>query len=80
MANTSNVIQFIVKGGKAAARKIKMQADAMRGYVKQLKIFDKEGLVHNLRAYVLLEVACHHDTQSIWFRIRRKHTPRRRAQ
>ena len=45
MANTSNVIQFIVKGGKAAARKIKMQADAMRGYVKQLKIFDKEGLV-----------------------------------
>ena len=45
MANTSNVIQFIVKGGKAAARKIKMQADAMRGYVKQLKVFDKEGLV-----------------------------------
>ena len=45
MANTSNVIEFIVKGGKAAARKIKMQADAMRGYIKQLKVFNKEGIV-----------------------------------
>jgi len=44
MASTGNVIQFIVKGGKAAARKIKMQADAMRGYIKQLKVFNKEGV------------------------------------
>ena len=44
MAKTSNVIEFLVKGGKAAVRQFKMQTDAMKRYVKNLKILDKTGI------------------------------------
>ena len=44
MAKTSNVIEFLVKGGKAAVRQFKMQTEAMKGYVKNLKILDKTGI------------------------------------
>jgi len=44
MAKTSNVIEFLVKGGKAAVRQFKLQTNAMKGYVKNLKILDKTGI------------------------------------
>ena len=44
MAKTSNVIEFLVKGGEAAVRQFKMQTNAMRRYVKNLKILDKTGI------------------------------------
>ena len=42
MAKTSNVIEFLVKGGKAAVRQFKLQTNAMKGYVKNLKILTLE--------------------------------------